>query len=492
MSEQNTQREAAVQQQQAVAQSRNLNAELQILAKFGGFNVLESSVDGIQNMNPERKARRNIFLSDPERAAERKELEKRLEMWVDMLKGNKSISEMVELCQKKSAAVSGLLSQNQLKAVEEVRQLEKSYRTVMLFYKNTDSDKIKNISIVNASMSQLTDLDNSFFIDAIANELRANYDRLDLRTNYSLLVIPGYLGSNKVVEKWAKIAHDNKVMIYTDFADLEKPDDVIEMFFDSNLSGGDVYKSNVCMTCNYLVGRGRYAELGETEDLLIPPSAALAGSVYKTVMAQVTAGKKYGSMSEVDGVAFNLKKSEISEIEKIGLIPMVKEYGKVMAFSAKTLFNGDNLGLQTYSVVRVFDWVTKVLMDFLNRRAFENWNSKAERDLRGQISKFLDSIQGPGRLIEKFKILRFERDPKQKDRIFLDIHLTPYFPAKSFVIKLEGTKGDDENDWNSDYAQDAIGKSLQGQPECAGWNARLSLFHILKNSHHVRCVQEYS
>ena len=35
--------------------------------------------------------------------------------------------------------------------------------------------------------------------------------------------------------------------------------------------------------------------------------------MYKTVMAQVTAGKKYGSMSEVDGVAFNLKKSEISE-----------------------------------------------------------------------------------------------------------------------------------------------------------------------------------
>ena len=96
MSEQNTHREAAVQQQ-AAAQSRNLNAELQVLAKFGGFNVLESSVDGIQNLNPERKARRNIFLTDPERAPERKELEKRLEMWVDMLQGNKSISEMIEL-----------------------------------------------------------------------------------------------------------------------------------------------------------------------------------------------------------------------------------------------------------------------------------------------------------------------------------------------------------------------------------------------------------
>lgn len=77
MSEQNIQKEAAVQQQrQTVAQSVNLNAELQALAKFGGFNVLESSVDGIQNLNPERKARRNIFLTDPERATERKELEK--------------------------------------------------------------------------------------------------------------------------------------------------------------------------------------------------------------------------------------------------------------------------------------------------------------------------------------------------------------------------------------------------------------------------------
>jgi hypothetical protein len=133
---------------------------------------------------------------------------------------------------------------------------------------------------------------------------------------------------------------------------------------------------------------------------------------------------------------------------------MVNEYGKVMAFSAKTLFNGDNIGLQTYSVVRVFDYVTKVLFDFLNRRAFENWNSKTESDLRGQIVNYLDSIKGPDKLIERFKILRFEQDPQQKDRIWLDIHITPYFPAKSFVIKLDGHKGDDQSaEWNTEYAQ---------------------------------------
>ncbi|HXB45912.1 MAG TPA: hypothetical protein VNV85_17715, partial [Puia sp.] len=178
------------------------------------------------------------------------------------------------------------------------------------------------------------------------------------------------------------------------------------------------------------------------------------GKIYNTLMSQVTAGKKHGGMNEVDGVRFDLKKSEIASLEKLGLVPMVKEYGKVMAFSAKTLFSGDNLGLQTYSVVRVFDYVAKVMMDFLNRRAFENFNANTRKDLNGQIVKFLDSITGPNKLIENFTIRRFEQDPVQKDKIYLDIHLKPYFPAKTFLIKLEGQKGDDGNDWSSEYAQD--------------------------------------
>lgn len=127
-----------------------------------------------------------------------------------------------------------------------------------------------------------------------------------------------------------------------------------------------------------------------------------------------------------------------------------------MAFSAKTLFNGDNLGLQTYSVVRVFDYITKVLIDFLNRRAFENWSTRTEADLRGQVVKFLDSVMGPNKLIERFKVMKIERDPNQKDRVLLDIHITPYFPAKSFVIQLAGHKGDGPEDavWESEYNQE--------------------------------------
>ena len=423
------------------------------LAKYGGFDLLEATIDGTANLNPERKARRNIFLTESAKKSERESLQKVLSLWASVLESGGEISDMVNLCDEKATQAEKVVQQNMSKAVEEVKDLERAYRNVALFFKNTESDKLKNVSFINCEADQLKDLDNTRFIDAINEELKKNYDRLDLRSNYSLMVLPGYLGSNKVLEKWAKIAHEHKVMLVTDFQHLDAPDDVMEMFEMANLTGGDKYRSNVMMTANWLVGRGKYDQLGEEDDLYVPPSGALAGKIYQTLMSQVTAGKKFGGMNEVDGVRFDLKKSEIANLEKMGLVPMVKEYGKVMAFSAKTLFNGDNLGLQTYSVVRVFDYVTKVLMDFLNRRAFENFNANTRKDLMSQIVKFLDSITGPDKLIEDFSIKRFEQDPVQKDKIHLDIHMKPYFPAKNFMIKMEGQKGDDGNAWDTKYDQ---------------------------------------
>ena len=448
-----SQTQTATSQQQS-AQNLPLDNRANPLAKMGGFSFVESVVDGIANMNPERKARKQMFLTDNNKAGEREDLAKKIQLWIELLENNDTVDKMVDFCKEKSVNAVQTLKKNLKSTLEQTRELEVSYRTVAQFYKNTELDKVDNVNIINASMEQVTDLDNPVFIDHIASEFSLNYDRLDLRDNYSILAIPGYLGSNKVVEKWAKICNENKVMLVTDFVDLDKPDDVVDLFYSANLTGGELHRSNVIMTCNWLVGRGKAEEVGEEEDVFLPPSTSLAGKIHKTLMSQVSAGKKHGGINEVDAVHFSLKKSEISQLEKMGLVPMVNEFGKIMAFSAKTLFTGDNIGLQTYSVVRVFDYVTKVLLDFLNRRAFENWSSKTEDDLRKQIVKFLDSIKGPDKLIEKFKIVRFEQDKQQKDRVWLDIRLTPYFPAKRFVIKLDGHKGDDGNEWDSEYAQE--------------------------------------
>ena len=431
----------------------SLDKSIEKLARYGGFDLLETSIENVQNINPDRKARRKIFLTEKGKEKERETLKKTLELWASVISKSDSLTDMVAHCEDQRKSAEELLSKNLSKAVDATRELEGNYRTVALFYKNTESDKVKNVTVVNSTLEQLKDLDNTRFIDTIHAELSDNYDRLDLKNNYGLLVIPGYLGSNTVVEKWAKIAHENKVMLVTDFEHLDEPDDVMEMFDQAYLTGGDIYRSNVLMTCNWLVGRGRFEEIDELDDLFIPPSGALAGKVYKTLMSQVTAGKKFGGINEVDGVKFDLKKSEIANLENLGLIPMVNEYGKVMAFSGKTLFNGDNLGLQTYSVVRVFDYVTKVLMDFLNRRAFENFTAVTRKEIMNQIVRFLDGITGPGKLIENFEIRKFEQDPVQKDRIHLDIHMKPYFPAKNFLIKMDGHKGNDGNEWDTEYEQ---------------------------------------
>ena len=427
------------------------------LDKYGGFELIGTSIDGLQNLNPEKKARKKIFLTDNEKKKERENLIQSLQLWYGLIADTNTVADMATKAEQQSEEASILLKKNLATAIHETKNLERSYRSVDMFFNNAESDKIKNLSILNASPDQLKDLDSPEYIDAVAEELRDNYDRLDLRRNYSILVVPGYLGSPRVIDKWAKIAHENKVMMVTDFLHLDEPDDVMEMFEEADLTSGDDYKSNVMMTCNWLVGRGKYNTLDEDEDLYLPPSTALAGRVYQTLMSQVTAGKRHGTLCEVDGVRFDLKKTEIASLEKMGLIPMVNEYGKVMAFSAKTLFNGDNLGLQTYSVVRVFDYITKVLIDFLNRRAFENFTSNTKKDLQSQIVKFLDNITGPKSLIENFTIKRFEQDPTKKDRIYLDIHITPYFPAKNFIIKLDGQKGDsaEATTWQSNYNQQA-------------------------------------
>lgn len=447
--------EAALSFREEVKQHASLvpiEESLAKLVKSGGFDFLEAVVDGVDNLNPQRKAKKNIFLTDSNKKAQRTELKKKISMWLDLLENSDNISAMVEKSTEKSGIAEKLLKGNLKKVLDTTKELETAYRSIHLFYKNTEAAKLKNVSIMNAAMSQITDLDEPRFIEHVSKELKLRFDRLDMRENYSLMVIPGYMGSNKVVDQWAKIAYANKMMLVTDFDNIESPDDVLSMFTDANLTGGDAHKANVMMTCNYVVGRGKNKDVGEEEDLYVPGSAALAGKIYCTKMSQPVAGKTFGTIDMVDAVRFDMKKSDISELENVGLVPLVGEWGRVMPFSAKTLFTGENLGMQTYSVVRVFDFIAKVISDFLNRRTFELWNTKTEGTLRKQIVKFLDGIQGADKLIEKFQIIDFERDEETK-HINLNIHITPFFPAKSFLVKLDGYDGGDGQEWKAELAE---------------------------------------
>ena len=82
------------------------------LAKYGGFDLFESWIEGVQNMNPERKARKRIFLTDQSKKNDRETLKKVLEIWSSVLSESDNISDMVEISEEKSKLADGSLKKN--------------------------------------------------------------------------------------------------------------------------------------------------------------------------------------------------------------------------------------------------------------------------------------------------------------------------------------------------------------------------------------------
>ena len=424
--------------------------------KLGGFKLLETSITGIDNLNPERRAKRKIFLEEEDRAVDRQQLKDRLELWRDILSMDAPVTDMIEETNARYEQADDLFKQNLGTAVGEVRELESSYRGVDQFFNNAEvaGFKIRNIIFLNAELDQLDPADtfNNQTIEYIKEQLNQVYNRFDLRDSYSLMLIPGYLGTKMAIDTWAKIASDHKLMLLTDYRDMDTLKDTIYEFEREKIASDEGRYANMMMMCNAIVGRGKYDDLFEEEDLYVPASTAVAGKVHKNIISQVSAGLKYGALEQVAGVKFDLLKTEVGELETLGLVPLTKEFGKVIPFSGKTLYNGSNIGLKTYSVVRVFDWLMKVFVHFLNKRAMENWSGKVEKELTDEIVQFLDKIRGPGKIIDKFEAPKFRQDPSQLDRILVDINVTPFFPAKTFIVNLTGERGrDDETGRRKDF-----------------------------------------
>jgi hypothetical protein len=422
--------------------------DLQSVIKIDCFDFLSNIVEGVENLNPDRKARKKIFLSESARKKERKELKNRLKLWIEVLSSQGTAYEMVDNCEKSYMETKQLYQSNLQNAISEVKDLEQAYRAIYLFFRNTEEDKTNYISIVNASIDQLTDPDAKNFPDVIERELNSKYDRLDLCENYSVLVIPGFLGSKQNIAEWARRASKYKVMLVTDYRGdhFEDANDLIATVESDKLSGGEDYLSNVILTTNWFVGREKHAEIDEEEPLFVPPSAALAGRMYTTSIAQVVAGKKFGELLGVQGTMIPMLKSNLSKLRDLGVVPMVDEWGKIMAFSDKTMYDGANQKFQTYSIVRVYDYLSKVLVDFCNRRAFENFDDKSKRDFKNQITDYLEKKKWDDKIIENYEIIRLE---KVDDKVFIEISLDPKYPAVSFKINLEAEKEGDRFNFKS-------------------------------------------
>lgn len=424
------------------------------LDKFGGFQLLKGLIKGVENMDPRRRAIKNVFLSDSAYEESRKRLKNELSLWVEILEqGTGDPLEIIDACKDKCEKAERNLSENLFCVRDEIRNLRVTYRSLDSFFANAGQGKVDCITLMNVDKEELHDY-NSEDTNAVREELEQYFDRLSLKNNYSMLVVPGYIGGelnggSDVIRMWAQTAYRNKVIMVTDFKDSQNFEMLKTELDDASLQGTDPYLGNIVMTANYILGRAKSELAGEDEDLYIPASGALAGRMSNTeevTIAQAAAGKRYGTLDNVKGARMDLRKSEIATLIDQGIIPMVEEDGRTMAFSNHTLYNGASKGLQEYSIVRVFDWIGKVFQNYCNDHAMEIWTPQIKSEITSDIHNFLSDYKGPGGIIEKYTNLKVDQNPQTKD-ITINVEITPYFAAQNFFIELTGKNTNAGVDW---------------------------------------------
>ena len=441
-------KKSAVVEEVATAQSAQENQKdtSKLLQAYGGFNAIRGFLPDADNMNPAHKAAKTVFLSDKRFEDKRAELVRDIKTWLDLLgEGHNTSTEFVDSCKSKEDKYTALLKQGITDALFATKDLERSYRTLDSFFKTANTEKVKNLRIINVFKDDIADPDSGF-AGQVDELLRNGFDRLSLKDAYSLVVVPGNVFQDKpTLLQWAKIAYKYKVMLITDHASEYSFDDL-----QANTEGykdSDAELMNVIMTANWIVGRDSEKmsdDEAEEKAFYICPSGALAGKLYdeSANMAQGAGGKKYGTLDGVKGVQLDLLKSEIAALMDNQVVPMVYSEGRVMAFNNTTLYNGDLTAMKEYPIVRVFDWVKKVLMNYVHEVALENWDPyNSPKNLKSKIQAFLNDYKGYGNLFQDYEIKEPTQDPVTK-RISCEISLTPFYAAKNFIIKVSADKKD--------------------------------------------------
>ena len=406
MADTEMQKAQAASQAGAELQEKGKDAS-QLLSAFGGFNAIRGFMPDADNMNPARKAAKDVFLSDKRFKEKREGLKRDIKRWLELLDDTslETATGFADACKQDEEKYTQVLKQGITDALYATQNLERSYRQLDSFFKTCGTDKVKNLRVINVLKEDIADPDSGF-AGEVENILRNGFDRLSLKDAYSLVCVPGAVLTDKVdLLQWAKMAFKYKVMLLTDHADEYSFDDL-----QANTEGyrdSDQCLMNVVMTAN---------------------------------MAQGAGGKKYGTLDGVKGVKSDLLKSEIAALMDNQVVPMVYSEGRVMAFNNTTLYNGDLDAMKEYPIVRVFDWVKKVLMNYVHEVALENWDPyNSPKDLKAKIQEFLNQYKGFGNLFQDYQIGEPRMDPVTK-QVTCDITLTPFYATKNFVIKVAADK----------------------------------------------------
>ena len=163
--------------------AEQLQLSLKGLDKFGGFQLIKGLIKGAENMDPRRKAVKNIFLTDSTYEDTRKKFKNELDMWIEILEnGGSDPMEIIDICNDRCEKATENLSNNLYNIHEEIRELEVAYRALDSFFANAGQSKVDCITLMNVDKNELESHDSEDTV-AVRDELEKYYDRLSLKNN---------------------------------------------------------------------------------------------------------------------------------------------------------------------------------------------------------------------------------------------------------------------------------------------------------------------
>ena len=344
---------------------------------------------------------------------------KRLEVIKDMLAGTADLATLRTRVKERRELVSQTFHQNMAAIFAKQRPLEKTYRELNLFFNESrinPGEAIAYVSIVNA------DADKNF--DAIMdpeNGLASkmpNRENFDMKSLIGMVVIPDWVGSEAKLVKYGELAQMSMAHLFTGFPDisLKEAQEMFDVGGDfAELKSTDTVKQHISVVANPL--RIRRANRFEKElgDFYISPAGILAGKIYKGDIKEGIHIAQANKPHEIkiitpDGspleMKWNIRGGQQMKFSK-AVIP-VAFYEGLVFWGVDTLYlaggQGDE-GMDQYTVKRCDEYISKVVLHYLNGRTFIP-NEQSNRDqIQSAIQKFLmHNTGGPAKMLEYGKV----------------------------------------------------------------------------------------
>ncbi|HHI03261.1 MAG: hypothetical protein DRP51_06425 [Candidatus Zixiibacteriota bacterium] len=408
-------------------------------------------VRGVEWLDPKKDFQRKEFLTKKNFEGQRRLLALRLKKWVEYLSGDETPDGIRKKLSEDSAKLEANLRKNMTKVHSQSRELETTYRAIDKFFANAqqEPDEKINAYFANAGIEELTDPDDKEKFEQLSTAVADLYREWSIKECFSMACIPGYMGSVEDIDTFARqLGLPNKLHIMTDLPNFESVDEVMEMLDDpnyANLVGVDDYKQYVSVFANYLLARN--ANEYEDDDMWIPPSASVAGMMYKsdsTVgMQQPSAGFKYGKIADAKYIRFRANQPDASKINEKGVNPLVNFEGSAVAMGSSTLSVKETFNV--YSIRRTYDYVYKTLRNYLNKQTFTVIDQKMIDTLRSDIDKFMRAISGGDNILQDYKVEIFADEEMRKNQeVDIKVALNPKYPARTFNIEFTAWDADNQ------------------------------------------------